>query len=104
MTRKTEPRHAPPPAPADEPEAVEPGPILERPDGYYWQALDGQAEFGPFASHQLARADRDAPGDERTDSGETLREAERDIGINEWIDVETGQPAEGQSPPHLEEE
>jgi hypothetical protein len=31
-------------------------------------------------------------------------QAERDIGINDWIDVETGGPAEGQSPPHFEQE
>lgn len=104
MTRKTHPRPRIPPAPVDEAEAVEAGPIVPRPDGFYWQAPDGQAEFGPFESYELARADRDAPGDERTNGDETLREAERDIGINEWIDVETGQPAEGQSPPHLEQE
>ena len=36
--------------------------------------------------------------------GESLQEAEAEIGINDWIDSETGEPAEGQSPPHLEEE
>lgn len=80
------------------------GQIVERPDGYYWLASDGQAEFGPFESDELARADRDAAGDEPVEGSETLRQAEREIGINEWIDVETGEPAEGQSPPHLEEE
>ena len=33
-----------------------------------------------------------------------LHEAEGEIGINQWLDPETGEPAEGQSPPHLEEE
>jgi len=33
-----------------------------------------------------------------------LHEAESDIGIADWIDPQTGEPAEGQSPPHLEEE
>lgn len=47
----------------------------------------------------------DAPVDEEgPEPGESLREAEAEIGINEWIDSETGEPAEGQSPPHLEEE
>lgn len=33
-----------------------------------------------------------------------LQEAESELGMNEWLDPETGAPAEGQSPPHLEEE
>ena len=35
---------------------------------------------------------------------ETLQEAENEIGIADWIDPETGEPAEGQSPPKLEAE
>ncbi len=38
------------------------------------------------------------------DSMETLPEMEREIGMSDWIDPQTGEPAEGQSPPHLEEE
>jgi len=34
--------------------------------------------------------------------GETLREAEDEVGIADWIDPETGEPAE-ESRPHLEE-
>ena len=85
---------------ADEQE--DPGEILERPDGYYWQAPDGHAEFGPFRSYELAQADRDAVGDDALDIGEALRQVEGDIGINDWIDAETGAPAWGQSPIHLE--
>jgi hypothetical protein len=33
-----------------------------------------------------------------------LQAAESELGMNEWLDPETGEPAEGQSPPHLEEE
>lgn len=105
MIRKEHPKAGPAPLPGagDEPDDIaEPPPIVERPDGYYWQAPDGQAEIGPFESYELAVADRDGVSDEPAD--ESLREAERDIGINEWIDAETGAPAEGQSPPHLEEE
>ena len=39
-----------------------------------------------------------------SDSIETLPELEREIGISDWIDPQTGEPAEGQSPPHLNEE
>ena len=79
--------------------------ILIRPDGYYWQAPDGHQEFGPFESLELAQADM-ASGDDDTEPlvGETLQEAEDEIGIADWIDPETGQPAEGQSRPHLEAE
>lgn len=77
--------------------------VVQHPDGYYWLAPDGQAEFGPFESFEAARADRDRYNEEAPSEGETLREAESEIGIADWIDAETGAPAEGQSPPHLEE-
>jgi hypothetical protein len=76
--------------------------ILERPDGYYWVGPDGEPEFGPFESPAMARADRDRYGEGAPAEGETVQEAEREIGVNDWIDAETGEPAEGQSPPHLE--
>jgi len=38
------------------------------------------------------------------DSEDTLPELEREIGMADWIDPLTGEPAEGQSPPHLDEE
>lgn len=113
MTHKTHPQHKPKPdRPAPAVEAAneaasieaEAGEIVERPNGFYWQALDGQGEFGPFETYELARGRRDSAGQEQLTPGETLHEAESDIGINEWMDAETGEPAEGQSPPHLEEE
>ena len=78
--------------------------IVERPDGYYWSSPDGDAEFGPHETYELAQAARDAVGDEAVAPGEALLEAEREIGIADWIDAETGEPAEGQSPPHLQED
>jgi len=79
-------------------------PIVDRPDGYHWQASDGKEEFGPFETYEAARADRDRGDEQRPVPGETLSEAESEIGVADWIDAETGAPAEGQSPPHLEEE
>ncbi len=73
-----------------------------RPDGYYWQAPDGAQEFGPFESYELASADIHT-GEEGLAPDESLPEVEDQIGIAGWIDAETGAPAEGQSPPHLEE-
>lgn len=78
--------------------------IVEHPDGFHWVAPDGKQEFGPFETRELARADRDRYSEQAPTPGETLQEAEREIGIADWIDPETGEPAEGQSPPYLEEE
>jgi hypothetical protein len=99
------PRRKRAPPSADSP-AIESAPpdIIERPDGYYWQVSDGHQEFGPFESHEQAQADRDAVDEEALAPVETLQEAEHEIGIADWIDAETGQPAEGESPPHLQEE
>lgn len=87
--------------------AVQPrdaSPVLERPDGYYWLAPDGQLEVGPFESYELAQAHRDAVGDEALAPGDALQQAEREVGVTDWLDPETGAPAEGESPPHLQEE
>lgn len=78
--------------------------IVQRPDGYYWQAQDGHQEFGPFETYELAQANRDAVSEEALAPVETLQEAAHEIGISDWIDPETGAPAEGESPPHLPEE
>lgn len=48
--------------------------------------------------------DMDAALDWEPDPTDLLPEIEREIGISEWIDPETGAPAEGQSRPHLDME
>jgi hypothetical protein len=79
--------------------------IVARPDGYHWLARDGVQEFGPFETLEDARAAMQAAGEDTAqEPAETLQEAEMEIGIADWIDPETGAPAEGQSPPHLEVE
>lgn len=78
--------------------------IVARPDGYHWLAPDGKQEFGPFETVELARADMDAADERALAPAITLSEAEREIGIAEWLDPETGEPAEGPSPPCPEEE
>ena len=76
--------------------------IVERPDGFYWHAADRSAEFGPFPTLPEAAADMQAAGDNAFDTtyepGETLAEAEDEIGISGWIDPDTGQPAEESIP------
>jgi len=97
-----QPRQASRPRSATRVEQREDDLILDRPDGYYWQAEPDGPAFGPFESYELARAGRHA-GEESLAPGETLPEVEDEIGMAAWIDPETGAPAEGQSPPHLSE-
>lgn len=78
------------------------GQVLKRPGGYYWVLADGGREFGPYASYEEAQADMEAASDEAPEPGESLREAESELGIADWIDPDTGEPAEGMSPPHLD--
>jgi hypothetical protein len=90
--------------PAPDLPAEKPGDVyVEHPDGWYWIAPDGRQQFGPFETCSLARADRDRASEEAVDERQALREAEREVGMADWLDAETGEPAEGQSPPHLEE-
>lgn len=72
--------------------------IVQHPDGYYW--LGGLHEVGPFTTLADARADMDAAevADPSAEPGETLAQAEDDIGVDTWIDPETGAPAEEQRP------
>lgn len=86
---------------------VEMGTVVYRPDGYYWQAPDGLQESGPFATMEEALADMqsaDADADDDAEPGESLEEAEDEIGIADWIDPDTGEPAEGLSTPRLHDE
>ncbi len=78
--------------------------IVKRPDGYYWQSEDGHQEFGPFETYEQALVDRDADSEESLAPTSSLHESEDAIGMANWIDPETGAPAEGESPPHLAEE
>jgi hypothetical protein len=72
--------------------------IVQHPDGYYW--LTELHEVGPFATLDDARADMEATGagEGGIEPGETLAQAEEDIGVETWIDPETGAPAEEQRP------
>ncbi len=77
--------------------------IMHRPDGYYWEALDGKQEFGPFETLELALSDMELSEEDAPEPGETLEEAEAEIGISNWIDPDTGELAEGLSTPRLRE-
>jgi hypothetical protein len=77
--------------------------VIERPDGFYWQDKLTEKEYGPFPT--LLEAVQDMQGQNESDyeEGESLEEAEAEIGIADWIDPDTGEPAEGASP-HLRDE
>ena len=76
--------------------------IVERPDGFYWHTEDRRTEYGPYPTLLEAVADMQAAGDgagySLYEPGETLEEAEEEIGISSWIDPDTGQPAEDSIP------
>ena len=84
---------------------VEIGHLMHRPDGYYWQTPDGTQEFGPFENLELALAHmQSASGEESSEPGETLQEAEDEIGVADWVNPDTGELAEGQSTPRFHDE
>lgn len=68
--------------------------IMQRPDGYYWQSAETGKEYGPFATLLDAMQDMQGGDESALEPGETLAEAEAEIGISEWIDPDTGEPAE----------
>lgn len=76
------------------------GHVIERPDGFYWEAKKGEAH-GPFQTLAEAEADMLADGAAEEDEGQVpgaLQEAESELGVNEWIDPDTGGPAEDHVP------
>lgn len=98
-------RRQPPPPPLRRTRALVEAletPFLLRPDGVYWRAPDGHQEFGPFATVEAARIDMNT-GTQELQADESLAQVEEQIGLATWLDPETGEPAEGGSPPHLEE-
>jgi len=76
--------------------------IIERPNGFYWQAKAGNEESGPFPTLLAAVQDMQSQDESEIEPGETLKEAEADIGISDWVDPETGEPAE-ENVPRIEE-
>lgn len=76
--------------------------IVERPSGFFWQARDGGREYGPFATLLEAVQDMQAGDEPALEPGETLEEAESEIGVAGSIDPETGLPLEEERP-RLEE-
>lgn len=70
--------------------------ILERPDGFYWECAGCRREHGPFATRLEAEQHMELYDDDTLEVGETLEEAEAELGISGWIDPDTGELAEGE--------
>ncbi|MES1981945.1 MAG: hypothetical protein V4443_05645 [Pseudomonadota bacterium] len=77
--------------------------LIERPDGFYWQDNESGKLYGPFSTMLEAMEDIRYQEDSDYEEGETLQEAEEEIGIADWTDPDTGELAEGQTP-HLNDE
>lgn len=75
--------------------------IIERPDGFYWQDKETDRFFGPFPTLLEAVQDMEYNADSGYEPGETLEEAEAELGISDWIDQDTGEP--GEEAPRLED-
>ena len=71
--------------------------MIERPDGFYWQDKLTNKLYGPFPTLLEAAQDMQYQADSNFETGESLEEAEAEIGIADWIDPDTGEPAEGSS-------
>ena len=72
--------------------------IIERPDGFYWQSRDEGKEFGPFRTLLEAVQDMQYRDDSDMQIDENVDEVEDDLGISNWIDPDTGEPAEDNIP------
>lgn len=79
-----------------------PSGFFERPDGFYWQDPETEREYGPFPTLEEAALDREYDDEGDFEPGETLSEAEDELGLSDWVDPETGELAEGFLP-HLED-
>ena len=72
--------------------------LIERPDGFYWQNKFTEKLYGPFPTLIEAMEDTQYREDSNYEEGESLIEAESEIGIADWVDPDTGELAEGSTP------
>lgn len=68
--------------------------LVHHPDGYYWLGAEGRLQIGPYASAEEALADLHRAEEEGLEPDETLPEAERVLGLSDWVDPDTGALAE----------
>ena len=68
--------------------------IVERPDGFFWLDKDTGKLSGPFDTLLQAVQDMEYQAESDYEPGETLEEAEDELGLADWVDSETGELAE----------
>lgn len=68
--------------------------VIERPDGFYWQSQTDGREAGPFPTLIEAIQDMQYEAESDVGPGETVEEAEAELGLSDWIDPDTGELAE----------
>jgi hypothetical protein len=66
--------------------------VVARPDGFYWVADDGRAEFGPFPTAEDALVALRTGIDSGLESDQTVAEAEAEIGFVEPADADGDRP------------
>ena len=76
--------------------------VVERPSGFFWQAKEDGREYGPFPTLLEAVQDMQASDEAAIEPGETVEEAEDEIGISGFRDSESGELLEEERP-RLEE-
>ena len=76
--------------------------FIERPNGVFWRTASSATEYGPFATLAEATADAEGREDPTFQATDSVAEAEAEAGISEWIDPDTGAPAE-ESGPRIED-
>jgi hypothetical protein len=79
-------------------EEVLPDRVIKRSDGYYWESKEKGETYGPFPTLVEAEADMLSGGGDEYESSDTLQQAESELGISEWIDPDSGVPAEDNIP------
>jgi hypothetical protein len=72
--------------------------VIERPDGFYWLDETSAKEYGPFPTLLDAMQDMQSGEEDDYEEGLSLNEAESEIGISDWINPDTGEPAEETAP------
>jgi hypothetical protein len=80
------------------PPAIDATRVIKGRHGFYWQDRESGEIFGPFATVLDAVNDMKFDAEAQPEPGETVQEAEAEIGVADWIDPETGEPAEEQVP------
>lgn len=117
MARSRASNGAKQPAPANEQRSTAGSPVIhqssivEDTEGFFWRDSETDALVGPFRTRAEAIADRDSPGplEDGVDDlaaatdVDAVHEVEAEIGIDDFIDPDTGEPTHGYEP-HLRDD